>query len=102
MDPQEPDMEEWLLHLSTKVAQPVRDPALELGTLGDFTLQEGLVSSLTTLSLGPAGSTVYFVLSPLPSEDTEVAILTRPGIKDFYASQFPGVLLCWWEIHLFM
>lgn len=71
VDPQEPDTEGWLLHLSTKAAQPVRDPALTLGALGDFTLQEGLVSSLTALSLGPAGSMVYFVLSSLPSRKTK-------------------------------
>lgn len=79
VDPQEPDMEGWLLHLSTKAAQPVRDPALALGALGDFTLQEGLVSSLTALSLGPAGSMVYFVLSSLPSRKTR-RLPPSPGL----------------------
>lgn len=80
---------------STKAAQFVRDPTL--GALGDLTLQEGLVSSLTALPLGSAGTTVYFILFPLPPR-------RAPGsrINDFDASRFPGDLFKSVEMHLVM
>lgn len=80
---------------SMKAAQFVRDPTL--GALGDLTLQEDLVSSLTALPLGSAGTTVYFILFPLPPR-------RAPGsrIKDFDASRFPGDLFKSVEMHLVM
>lgn len=52
----------------------------------------GLVSSLTPLSLGPAGGTVYFILRFFPRRARRLPPAQGPEIDDFDSSRFLGGL----------
>lgn len=85
-EPRGPALEEWLLPLSRKAAQLVQDRHWA-GSLRDLTLQKGLVSSLTALPLGSAGSTIYFILFPPPPwRARRLPSSPGSGINDFDVS----------------